>query len=367
MANLINSTPPIVLVDTEVPNNVNSAPLDLISFVQNKFEAAIYGKESTLTLQKETLQSIVDEMELLSDKLDDLKAPVNWTISPPLDFGIDDLVGVVFTKNTDNTAEPFVVDKRVTRLIATSEAMADKNILPDGPLVRFAVNPNVPDSYELMTSPPLNIPPGSSSFNDFIFWEDKYYYNYDGTNLTEVVSVSVPSSKIQLDNWENYISNREALTLTNKYLFDAKILNLKNIDGNISANFNVVKIDSLTLPYFYSLNVISPDDFLTQPKDTVFYLNNDFGTPKKYYFSNGINPPVLIAQKVSPVILKPTENDFHSWRTQLAEKQIQLTQRTTEFQAFLNATVAELNTFSDLFTNVLKTIFTSLRDIASRL
>jgi hypothetical protein len=93
----------------------------------------------------------------------------------------------------------------------------------------------------------------------------------------------------------------------------------------------------------------------------------DLNNPKTYYLSSGSGTPTVVpASDISLFIKNPSDSEIQSWRTQYAEKQIQLTQRSTEFQAFLNTTVAEFNTYSDLFTNVLKTIFTSLRDIASR-
>jgi hypothetical protein len=120
-------------------------------------------------------------------------------------------------------------------------------------------------------------------------------------------------------------------------------------------------------PYTYSITAVSPENKSSQPKGTFFYLTDDIKNPKTYYLSSGSGAPSVVpASDISPFIKNPSDIEIQSWRTQYAEKQIQLTQRSTEFQAFLNTTVAEFNTYSDLFTNVLKTIFSSLKDIVSK-
>jgi hypothetical protein len=130
----------------------------------------------------------------------------------------------------------------------------------------------------------------------------------------------------------------------------------------------VMQANTTSSPYTYSIAAVSPENKSSQPKGTFFYLTDDIKNPKTYYLSSGIGASAVVpAADISLFIKNPSDSEIQSWRTQYAEKQIQLTQRSTEFQAFLNTTVAEFNTYSDLFTNVLKTIFTSLRDIASRL
>ena len=95
----LSLNPPVLsLPDTPTTTN-------LISVVMDKFQGAMSAKETTLNLQKETLQTIVDDMNLMSDKLDALKDTSNWdSASKPFDDPLlKELIGIEIKDPRVNT------------------------------------------------------------------------------------------------------------------------------------------------------------------------------------------------------------------------------------------------------------------------
>lgn len=188
--------------------------------------------------------------------------------------------------------------------------------------------------------------------------------------VSNVDELRIPTSQDELDAWNKFSFYKKSADSTINTLRDPILLNSKNVNANINVNFNMAFVSQsagTTSPLTYSISAVSPENKSKQVKDTFFYLTDDTNDPKTYYLSSGSGDPVVVpASKITLFIKNPSDTDIQSWRTQFSEKQIQLTQRSSEFQAFLNTTVAEFNTYSDLFTNILKTIFSSMKDIVSK-
>lgn len=361
------SNPPSVFSMPDTPTTTN-----LISVVMDKFQGAMNAKETTLNLQKETLQTIVVDMNFISDKIDSFKNPFIWTDVNSIDLDIDDSVGLKRSDFNLNSPE-------VPRLITATQTMIDAGIDFGGPdIYRYHLTGDPPGLFYFDTSPAISVRSGIAGLSlplGTIYYDrgNNYYINMDGENiyyLSSFEGFAVPSSKVELDNWQNFSKYKDALSKTESLLQVADILSRQNINGSLNINYDMAYVKNIggnTNSLAFPIQAVPPDLKLKQPIGSVFYFSDDISNPKKYFFSKSIGVVDEIpVSDVKPFIFNPSEVEVKSWHTQLAEKQIQLTQRSTEFQAFLNTTVAEFNTYSDLFTNVLKTIFSSLKDIVSK-
>jgi hypothetical protein len=525
MANPISA--PSISLPSNVSPAVSTDTTGVVPFVMDKFQGLMSTKESTLNLQKETLQTIVDDMNLMSDKLDLLKDTTNWdtpNINPkPVKYPFEDLIGKsvtsiqvnmidelaktnnqlksagfvlqdpnLFSFNYDDVNQIPVSQNKIYDKPATKNLFYEYNInysnllnypadglyyYDDKPgfegtkfyyaiINQKIVNPVdfqsirvpatqaelnewndfstskkllIPDIYpfndlvDLRLSDPkvqakiqditnannelkslgmnlgnpniflfstlvtvnnnverklltFNTAPQKINF-DFIPTQDGIYFFdkpfFPGSfaykavvngvlfeNISNDGEFRIPTSQDELAAWNKFSFYKKSADSTINTLRDPILLNSKNVNANISVNYNmafVTQSDGTTSPLTYSISAVSPEDKSKQVKDTFFYLTDDIKNPKTYYLSSGSGEPTIVpASKISLFINNPSDTDIQNWRTQFAEKQVQLTQRSTEFQAFLNTTVAEFNTYSDLFTNILKTIFSSMKDIVSK-
>ncbi len=264
--------------------------------------------------------------------------------------------------------------QKLTSLMSANDELRNAGMTL-GPPNTYYAETNFVDgaSITLFDTPPVKVDVILPTKDGLYFYENPltYFVMKDGIqNFATVNSFRTPSSQDELTAWNNFISFKQSSTSSNIIFNDSVLLGSKNVNANINVNFNmafVKQANTTSSPYAYSITAVSPENKSIQPKGTFFYLTDDIKNPKTYYLSSGTGAPAVVpAADISLFIKNPSDSEIQSWRTQYAEKQIQLTQRSTEFQAFLNTTVAEFNTYSDLFTNVLKTIFSSLKDIVSK-
>jgi hypothetical protein len=284
----------------------------------------------------------------------------------PYKYPFKDLIGLPITDNN--------YSQKLTSLINANNELRTAGMTLGSPNIFVATTTDFNTSKFVFDN--FRFSDGNSlPTEDGLYFADNppnYFIIKDGINkIVTVESIRTPRSQDELTAWNNFIAFKQSSISFEKLFKDPILLASKNINSDINVNFNMAFVNNpynTSSPYTYPIIAVSPENISKQANGTYFYLTDDNKNPKTYYFSTGSgSPSVVPASDISLFIKNPSDIEFQSWRTQYAEKQIQLTQRSTEFQAFLNTTVAEFNTYSDLFTNVLKTIFTSLRDIASRL
>ena len=303
-------------------------------------------------------------------------------LSNPYKYPFSDLVGLPVTNSK--------VTNNIQNLISANNELRSAGMTLGPPNVYYGTGlTSLGSPIQFFDKPPIEVPidivPSTDGFyaivntainvgpGTVIKTVQSYLSVSNGvvTRFGGIGSVRIPKSQDELTAWNNFIAFKQSSISSDKIFKDPILLASKNVNSDINANFNmafVKQVNTTSSPYAYSITAVSPENKSSQPKGTFFYLTDDIKNPKTYYLSSGSGAPTVVpASDISLFIKNPSDGEIQSWRTQYAEKQIQLTQRSTEFQAFLNTTVAEFNTYSDLFTNVLKTIFTSLRDIASRL
>jgi hypothetical protein len=370
------------------PDNAQS----LRNLLIGKF--AFLGSEAGVQLKNQTLemQKVVDSVNYVSDILDQIKTPLIWSDKPNLKLNLDNQVGISPSVIANDSGVEFTNSKNAYKTLinsglylglSTNYSFIDN--YTGSPILRVIENTSIKKISSLdealqltATNPSLIL-----TFDD-IDSPSALFYNGWGLGAPNEISrpeaFVVPKTKGELLIWEQYPSILQAFNNTKNILLNESILytpggdkpdlsNVLSAKININANMVMVK-DSSGGEIPYSFKKVSPDDKLIQDIHTVFILSDDTNAPPKYYFSEGngvvkeLNAPLYT---VIPFVYNPTTDEVQSWRSQFAEKQVQLTQKSATLQNFLNELIQIYNYTFEAATNLLRAFSSLLSDISRNL
>ena len=254
------------------------------------------------------------------------------------------------------------------------EASANASIQP-GDMVVYRKPDGQPLNYRLYfldsfgrldynTIPPSQVFPFAvpDSAAELARWRDAVT-NLDLLNATKALSSSVglpegatpPVTTLGL-NLEKYSDRARYTAVLATRLADGTVNSIPGSAIDIFGNY-----PPLTRPNL-DLSKMTKDDigkFFQEPgTNRVFYID-DVTTDGKIYYR-------LVIDK-EPFINNMTDDIKKTLRGEYTEKQILLTQRSTDQTAFVNSISQRYTTFSDMATNLLKTLMNFYNDMARNL
>lgn len=354
---------------------------------------AFLGSEAGVQLKNQTLemQKIVDSVNYVSDILDKIKSPVVWSDKPNLTLNLNDQIGVSPIEYANGPKVDFDRFIEATKILKDSGldfGLSTNYIFTRqiGSLVFSQVleNTAIKKISNLTEAAALSV-----TYPNLIFTFDAIdspiakYFLYEGNTrlpISRPEPFVIPQSNGELSIWEQYPSILEAFNNTKNFLLNESVLyspggdnpdptSIINAKINVNANMAMVK-DLMDGAIPYAFKKISPTDKFTQDIHTVFTLTDDTNSPPTYYFSAGngivneLNPSSF---SVIPFIYKPTAEDVLSWRSQFAEKQVQLSQKSATLQNFLNEIIQIYNYTFEAATNLLRAFSSLLSDVSRNL
>lgn len=386
-------------VPWEIEGTDTAAPQDIILKNLATAKLAYLGSQAGMQInaQKEVLQKVVDGADLLSDRLDEFSAPLPWNTNF-LDLNINDQIGLVPGDQGFDGAKLVKADTLAKE--AGLSGFSQNYFFYKNPSTNNLVYGKLSEIYKVER--PLNLTIESYSsvpFGSVVFSssDQKYYYylRVGALNYTDLIpdgikTFGIPSSEneiIRLTSGSefskaiNYIATKllkkdliygSDISAEDQILLDdpATSENIKNeiknkyqsnIYSDIKVDFDRVKVNIPNVTagdeYFYiPVKSFTPEEAKSLKSGALFSLRSDLSQSKKYYYStgSGMSIEVNASTQMKFFILKPNAEEIQNWRSQVAEKQIQLTQRSSELQNFLNELIQTYNYTFDAATNIFK-------------
>ena len=311
---------------------------------------AFLGSEAGVQLKNQTLemQKIVDSVNYVSDILDKIKSPLVWSDKPNLTLNLDDQIGVSpieYANGPKFDFDRFIATTKILKNSGLDFGLSNNYIfirqIGSSIFRQVLENTAIKKISNLTEAAALSV-----TYPNLIFTFDAIdspiakYFLYENNTRVPISFPEpfvIPQSKEELSIWEQYPSILEAFNNTNNILLNESVLYSPGGDNpdpsfivsakiNVNANMAMVKdLMGGAIPYVFKK--VSPTDKLTQDIHTVFTLTDDTNNPPTYYFSAGngiVNELNPSSYSVIPFVYKPTSQDVQSWRSQFAEKQVEI-------------------------------------------
>lgn len=387
----------------EIENTDISVPQNIILKNLATAKLAVLGSQAAVQVnaQKDVLQGIVDGMTLLSDRLDELRSPLPWKTNI-LDLGISDQVGLVLGSIGFDAAKLLAADKMLKDAGLTgfvqnyfefkhpvSGAVSQKNVSE----IRIF---SIISPLGGFSSTKFSIPFGTIAFDisrgQYFSFESNNFFDFGDFKLIEdgIKKFGAPRTEDEIISKTSGSQINSAMSYTDSKLIkktlmygieisaeDKKILDdpaapeekkleiqkkyQQNIYANVNVNFDRVRLNIPNVTtgdqyFFFPPKSLFNEDLATVKAGTLYTLSSDTSVPKKYYYSTVSNKKLEVDfnTQMKPFILKPSVEEIQNWRSQIAEKQIQLTQRSSEQQNYLSELVQTHNYAFDAASNLLK-------------
>jgi hypothetical protein len=390
------------------PDNTQS----LRNLLIGKF--AFLGSEAGVQLKNQTLemQKVVDSVNYVSDILDQIKTPLVWTPND-LDLDISDQVGLTPSSPNFNFSKLFSATNKMTEAGFDFGGITNfKVTVTDGNgngLVKYIDRSNyqvfkenyfINNLQNIVTDPSGSVIKVDRNDGSSIYFFS-VGFSSPGFNLFEIdkpQGFAIPATNEQLSNWNTFfnlqinadilIKKTNDLLLNKTVLYgipieagdlgkfdDPKIAEKykNNIYADIKVNFDTIKVNISNVTkgdffFNYPIKSISVDVSATLETGNLYTLDIDKADPKKIFYTTGLGSSVEVKTSEMKLFIKnPSDSEVQSWRSQFAEKQVQLTQKSATLQNFLNELIQIYNYTFEAATNLLRAFSSLLSDISRNL
>lgn len=226
-----------------------------------------------------------------------------------------------------------------------------------------------------------------------LYYRNGAFFDYDTLPPSRVLTFSIPANATELQRWRDAMKNLGQLNATKALsstvglpdgvtppvttlgLSTEKFADkafYSTVRATLGTNGTINVSNFTNAPFFGSypplsrtdlnLNKMTQDDvgkFFQDPKsDKIIYIDN-IGVDGKAVISVVSSKELIIAQM--------TDDIKKALRGEYAEKQILLTQRSTDQTAFVTSITQRYTTFSDMASNLLKTLINFYNELARNL
>ncbi len=214
--------------------------------------------------------------------------------------------------------------------------------------------------------------------------------DYNSIPPSQVFPFAVPDSPAELQKWRDAVTNLDILNATKSLSSSVGLpegatppvttlgLNLEKYSDRArytavlatpNADGTVTTIPASAIDIFGSYPPLSPPtlDLNKMTKSDVGKFFQEPGTNRIFYIDDVTTDGKIYYRLVTakePFINAMTDDIKKNLRGEYAEKQILLTQRSTDQTVFVNSISQRYTTFSDMATNLLKTLMNFYNDVA---
>lgn len=390
---------------------------------------AFLGSEAGRSLKNQTLelQVVVDGTNFLNDKLEQIKTPLIWSEKKYVTIDIYDQVESTafffelgtfnFNKLTEatNTLTAAGVDiggithyQYISPFVNTPAYIKkDSYYEVDENTFLEAFTPPLPTNNSNFLSLPTTVQPVFPFKNDSIIKVTNgasagFYLSkgpYEKIKLTnDVIGFTVPKTTADVTRWiDSYnltLDYTDEINKTDSILLNKTILSgvpissddlgklddpkifekyKDNLYADLKVNFDQIKINIPNVTqgnkYFsYPVSSVSFEDSKNLNVGVLFTLDTDKSEPKKLFYTTVLGSSIEVnSSDMKLFVLNPSATEVQSWRSQFAEKQIQLTQRSATLQNYLNELIQYYNYTYDAATNLLRAYVSLLSELSRNL
>jgi hypothetical protein len=350
--------------------------------------ASISGVQSdALKVQTGTLKEIVEKVELINDKLDQIIALPEVNV---IDLDVSDSImkdKLTLPQTSLMTAPLSGYVKELSALTDKLEA-ADVNFgdydaytytFSDAGVQKVAIGSG-PLIELIGTNRPISVNESAGIIKDRVFKitsDAGIFYGIVGSGSAGFAidsgsfkGVVIPESKYEVTQWQYQNTDfASAVSFFDLLSDDTVLIENTNPVGQPSnaltmaidpgtTNAIAVRMNFVTYYAMTPLEVIDTS-INTQPIEMGTIFKDKEGVITISIGSDGRTFAAVQSEILKYFTFNPTDDQLLKWRSQYAEKQVILTQKSSEQQLFVNELVQKYIYFSDAATNVLKA-FTSL-------
>ena len=385
MEDTVTITKGLAVDNAWVINNVNS---NLKSLTVAKLASIGEAQYDALDVQTDVLSSISDKLNIVSDTLDSISEISKMTY-PDLAASNSTLATVFTFPSTWTSTDP--KSTAVSELIGLTRKMNDLKIdyggydaysfsVNSGALMGVAQGPLVElksasDSTSGLAIGQMYTIPRTPPAVGVIYLVNNFKDGSIDQNR-DITGFAIPKTRQEIFNWTHSVKNLEdSIKVTNSLLdVNTILVENSNPEGKPSnaVNMAVKKVDSFDSVKYVSKNFGT--FYAPYPLETMTDLAAS-SLPTGTIFKNeqGQIGIVNLGQEVLKIkeeelkffISSPTADQILSWRGEYAEKQVVLSQRSSEQQLFLTELQQKFVYIFNLATDIYKSLTSAQEKIAN--